>query len=243
MLRLQKLLADAGIASRRKAEQIILDGRVTVDGRKVTQLGEKADPEKNKILIDGKPLPMQEKVYILLNKPGDTITSTIDPHARDTVMSLVSDIKEKLKPVGRLDVDTEGLLLLTNDGELAHRLSHPRWGVEKVYHAEVQGRPNSAVLKQLREGIALEEGVTAPAKVKSLPQLRGRAILEITIHTGWNRQVRRMLQAVEHPVVSLKRVAYGPLQLGNLPRGKWRRLNPVEVNKLKKAVGLTTASK
>lgn len=235
MERLQKLLAAAAVASRRKAEELLRQGRVTVDGR-VAALGESADPEKNTILLDGRPLQFESKVYILLNKPRGPVTSLSDPQGRPVVMDLVRDVKEHPRPVGRLDADTEGLLLLTNDGELAYRLSHPRWGVEKVYLAEVKQKPNAAALRRLREGVQLEEGVTPPAQLRSLPRNRGPVVLEIVIHTGWRRQVRRMLEAVGCPVMSLRRVRFGPLQLGNLPRGKWRRLSPAEVQALKRAV-------
>jgi len=236
MERLQKLLAAAGVASRRKAERLILEGRVRVDGRVAARLGEKADPEKNEILVDGRPLRIEPKTYLLLNKPKGPITSLSDPFGRPVVMDLVSEVKASLRPVGRLDADSEGLLLLTNDGELAYRLTHPRWGVEKVYHAEVQGKPSGAALRRLREGIQLEEGITAPARVRPLPRKSGRPLLEVVIHTGWRRQVRRMLEAVGHQVVSLRRVQFGPLRLGNLPKGKWRRLNPAEIQALKRAV-------
>jgi 23S rRNA pseudouridine2605 synthase len=232
MLRLQKLLADAGIASRRKAEDIILAGRVKVDGRVVTRLGEKADPAQQTILVDGQPLKLQSKVYIILNKPVGPITSVADPFGRQVVMDLVREIPESVKPVGRLDADTEGLLLLTNDGPLAYRLTHARFGAEKVYHAEVQHSLSKSQLRQLREGIELEEGVTAPARAQMVPRTHGHPIVEIVIHTGWKRQIRRMLEALGQPVLRLKRVAFGPLQLGNLPVGKWRRLNPAEVKLL-----------
>jgi len=237
MERLQKLLAAAGIASRRKAELLILQGRVAMDGRTVTRLGEKADPLQSEITLDGRPLRFQHKVYILLNKPTGTITSLADPFRRPLVMDLVREVKENLRPVGRLDADTEGLLLLTNDGELAYRLTHPRWGVEKVYHAQVKGKPGAAALRRLRQGVELAEGITAPARVKILRAQTGTALVEMSIHTGWRRQVRRMLEAVGHPATSLRRVQFGPLRLGNLPRGKWRRLNPVEVEALRRAVG------
>jgi pseudouridine synthase len=215
---------------------LILDGRVSVDGRIIRRLGEKADPARNEIRVDGERLKLQHKVYVLLNKPRGPITSVTDPLRRQVVLDLVKDVKESLRPVGRLDADSEGLLLLTNDGELAYRLTHPRWGVEKVYHAALDKRPNSAALRKLREGVELEEGITAPAKAGMLVRAGGRPTLEIIIHTGWRRQVRRMLAAVGCKVVALQRVRFGPLQLGNLPKGKWRRLNPAEVNELWKAV-------
>ncbi len=235
MERLQKLLAAAGVASRRQAERLMLEGRVSVDGRVVTRLGEKADPDRNVIAVDGRPLRAQPKVYVLLHKPRGPVTSLRDPLGRPVVMDLVKEVKESLRPVGRLDADSEGLLLLTNDGALAYRLTHPRWEVEKVYQAEVKGRPNRATLLKLRRGVELEEGVTAPARVRLLPRKSGPVMVEITIHTGWRRQVRRMLEAVGHPAAKLRRVALGPLTLGNLPLGKWRRLTPVEVEALRRA--------
>lgn len=235
MLRLQKLLADAGIASRRKAEELILQGRVSVDGVVVTRLGEKADPASD-IRVDGIRIQPQSKAYIILNKPMGPITAMSDPQGRPVVTDLVKDVKQTVRPVGRLDADTEGLLILTNDGELAYRLTHARYGVEKVYHAEIQHALKKGELRKLREGVELEEGVTAPAKAWMLPKEHGRPTVEIVIYTGWKRQVRRMLEAIGHPVLSLKRVAVGPLRLGVLPIGKWRRLNPAETAALRAAV-------
>jgi pseudouridine synthase len=236
MERLQKLLAAGGIASRRKAERLILEGRVTVDGRRVTRLGEKADPLRSRILVDGTPLHLEPKTYVILNKPKGPITSLSDPLRRPVVMDLLKEVKANLRPAGRLDAATEGLLLLTNDGQLAYRLTHPRWGVEKVYHVEVQRRPNAAALRRLREGVSLEEGFTAPARVRMLIRKSGCPLVEMSLHTGWKRQVRRMLEAVGSPVASLRRVQFGPIRLGNLPPGKWRRLNPAEVEALWRAV-------
>jgi 23S rRNA pseudouridine2605 synthase len=235
MLRLQKLLADAGIASRRKAEELIVQGRVTVDGVVITRLGEKADPS-NDIRVDGEQIKPQPKAYILLNKPTGVLTTAWDPQDRPKVMDLLGDVKEAVRPVGRLDVDTEGLLLLTNDGELAYRLTHARYGVPKVYHAEIQHPLKKVELRKLREGIELDEGVTAPAHAGMLERTVGRPVVEIVIFTGWYRQVRRMLEAIGHPVIRLKRVAIGPIGLGTLPLGKWRRLNPAETATLRAAV-------
>jgi len=207
-----------------------------VDGKVITRLGTKADPNRQQITLDGRPLEFQRKTYIMLNKPAGPITSLSDPEGRPVVMTLLQEVKESLRPVGRLDAATEGLLLFTNDGALAYRLTHPRWGVEKIYQAEVQGRPNAATLRKLRAGIPLEEGVTAPALVRLLPRKTGRAIVELVIHTGWRQQVRRMLAAVDHPVVRLRRVQLGPLALGHLPPAKWRRLSPAEVAALWRAV-------
>jgi 23S rRNA pseudouridine2605 synthase len=207
-----------------------------VDGKVVTRPGTKADPNLQQIALDGRPLKFQRKTYLMLNKPAGPITSLSDPEGRPVVMALLQEVKEALRPVGRLDAATEGLLLFTNDGALAYRLTHPKWGVEKVYQAEVQGRPNAATLRRLRKGIPLEEGVTTAARVRLLPRKTGRAIVELVIHTGWRQQVRRMLAAVEHPVVRLRRVQLGPLALGHLPPAKWRRLNPGEVAALWRAV-------
>lgn len=236
MERLQKLLAAAGVASRRKAEELILAGRVAVDGKIVRQLGEKADPAQNVITVDGMPIRLEQHVYILLNKPKGAISAVSDPEGRPVVTDLVRDVKQTLRPVGRLDSATEGLLLLTNDGQLAYRLTHPRWGVEKFYLAEINGKLAKEELARLREGIKLDEGITAPARVQQVLRPGKPVLVEIVIHTGWYRQVRRMLEAVGHPAISLKRVQFGPIQLGNLPAGKWRRLNPTEVAALKNAV-------
>ncbi|GAW91013.1 pseudouridine synthase [Calderihabitans maritimus] len=234
MERLQKVLAKAGIASRRKSEELIKAGRVKVNGEVVTRLGTKVDPVADKIEVDGKPVPAGEpKIYIMLNKPRGYVTTVSDPQGRNTVMDLVKDVPQRIYPVGRLDYDTEGLLLLTNDGDLAYALTHPRHEVEKTYLALVQGHPGEKALERLRSGVLLEDGWTSPAKVRLLRREKGNTWLEIKIHEGRNRQVRRMCDAVGHRVLRLKRTAVADLYLGNLRVGRYRSLTTKEIRKLK----------
>jgi 23S rRNA pseudouridine2605 synthase len=240
--RLQKVIAQAGIASRRHAEQMIIDGRVRVNGKKVVELGTKVN-SKDVITVDGQKInfPKKKYEYYILHKPTGYITSAKDPQGRKTVMDLMRGVKVRVYPVGRLDYDTSGLLVLTNDGELAHRLMHPSFGVDKTYQVEVQGVISSKALVQLQQGIELEDGKTAPAQVRVISQ-KGQGTLqrlEITIHEGRNRQVRRMFEAVGFPVVNLKRLRFGPLQLDDeLKLGKYRNLTEKEIELLKKAVEL-----
>jgi 23S rRNA pseudouridine2605 synthase len=235
--RLQKALAHAGVASRRAAEELIAAGRVTVNGEVVREMGRRVLPT-DQIAVDGAPVEGPERrVYLALNKPVNYVSTVHDPEGRPTVRSLV-DVPERVYPVGRLDWDTEGLLLLTNDGELAHRLTHPRYAVEKEYHALVAGYPNQVVLGQLSRGVELEDGVTAPAQVRRLRQDGDGMWLAITIHEGRNRQVRRMLDAVRYPARRLVRVRIGPIELGRLPVGQWRELTPREVQALQRLTGL-----
>lgn len=232
--RLQKILSRAGVASRRAAEELIAAGRVTING-KVATLGESADPDADSIAVDGKPLPtVIERVAIALHKPSGYVTTTRDERGRRTVMELVPPIPG-LHPVGRLDYSTEGLLLLTNDGALTLAITHPRHEVEKTYLATVEGVPDQAALRTLREGVDLEDGRTAPAQAKLTRRVGGNAILSITVHEGRNRQVRRMLEAVGHPALRLTRVAIGPIRLGDLKTGHWRSLSPDEVEWLRSA--------
>lgn len=230
-IRLQKLLAQVGIGSRRVCDELIADGRVTVNDE-VADLGRRVDPEVDRITVDGVPVSVRPGlVHYLLNKPAGVVSTASDPEGRPTVVGLVP-AEPRVHPVGRLDADTEGLLLLTNDGDLTHRLTHPRYGVEKEYLAHVDGgalRPNQ--LRQLREGVALDDGVTAPARV-SQPS---PGLLRITIHEGRNRQVRRMCSAVGHPVLRLVRVRIGPLRDPDLPPGQWRPLRREELQALEAA--------
>ena len=242
--RLQKILSTAGVASRRLSEELILQGRVSVNGQTVTELGTKADPSVDEIKVDGRRIKTeQRKRYVLLNKPRGYITTRSDPEGRPTVMDLMKGIKEYIYPVGRLDYDSEGLLLLTNDGELAARLTHPRHEVEKVYEARVKGVPDDRALDRLARGVPIDGRRTAPAKIRaSEPFARGsgeQTIVEISIHEGRQRQVRKMFEAVGHPVVRLKRVRIGPLEDPDMPVGHWRELTPQEVSRLRKASGLT----
>jgi 23S rRNA pseudouridine2605 synthase len=230
--RLQKVLARAGYGSRRACEELIEDGRVTVDGE-VAELGRRVDARTQRLAVDGVPVSASpDLVYYLLNKPAGVVTTASDPQGRPTVVELVPD-EPRVFSVGRLDADTEGLLLLTNDGDLAHRLTHPSFGIEKEYLAEVEGRPSSGVVTRLRRGVELDDGITAPAKV-SLVDPRA---LRIAIHEGRNRQVRRMCEAVGHPVVRLVRTRIGPLVDRRLRPGEWRPLSAVEVQQLQATSG------
>jgi 23S rRNA pseudouridine2605 synthase len=237
--RLQKFLARAGVASRRHAKALIQDGRVRVNGQVVTHPGEKVQPKKDKVQVDGRVVqPPAAPVYLLLHKPAGVVTTASDPQGRQTVLDLLpSDLRaQRVYPVGRLDLDSEGLLLLTNDGEFALHLMHPRYGQEKEYHALVQGRPTPAALEMLRCGVLLpdEKRPTAPARVKFLRLGdEGTSWIAVTLHEGRKRQVRRMLAEVGHPVVRLIRVRVGPLRLGNLPPGRWRALTTEEVQRLR----------
>ncbi len=240
MDRLQKVLAQAGVASRRGAEELIVQGKVTVNGKPVTELGTKVDPEKDSISVDGKKIKRREpKLYLLLNKPAGYVTTLRDPQGRRKVTDLLKGIKTRVYPVGRLDYETEGLLLLTNDGELAYGLTHPKHGVEKTYLAQVVGVPDPKKMRLLREGVRLEDGVTAPAQVRRLAIIEGNALLELKIHEGRNRQVRRMCGAIGHPVIKLQRTGLGGLSLEGVALGAYRRLTEQEVagliNKLPKS--------
>jgi 23S rRNA pseudouridine2605 synthase len=224
-MRLNAYLARAGVASRRGADELIKAGRVRVNGeagRLNTFVA-----ANDTVELDGEPVSAQRVAYVLLNKPAGTVTTARDPQGRPTVVDLVG-IPERVVPVGRLDVDTTGALLLTNDGPLAHRLAHPRYGVEKTYEVEIDGEPDDAVLRRLATGIELEDGRTAPARVRSL----GASRIELTIHEGRNRQVKRMCEAVGHPVRRLHRAAYAGLTLEGLEPGQWRELEPSEVERL-----------
>ncbi|MGG3282459.1 pseudouridine synthase [Paenibacillus solani] len=234
MERLQKIMAQAGVASRRKCEELILEGKVQVNGETVTELGTKADPAQDVITVSGKPIKNEKKVYIMLNKPKGVITSASDPEGRKIVSDYLKGIKERVYPIGRLDYDTEGLLLLTNDGEFANLLSHPKYHVPKTYLATVKGVPHGTELDKLRQGIMLEDGMTSPAEVeyKDVDPDNKQSVISITIHEGRNRQVRRMFEAISHPVVRLKRISYGDLLLQNLKRGLYRHLTPNEINQL-----------
>jgi len=229
--RLQKVLARVGIGSRRVCEDLIAEGRVTVDGE-VAVLGRRVDVETALIELDGAPIGVRpDLVHYLLNKPAGVVTTADDPQGRPTVVGLVP-AEPRVFPVGRLDVDTEGLLLLTNDGELTHRLTHPSFGVEKEYVAELEGSPSRAALRRLREGVELDDGTTAPARAALLEP----SVVRLTVHEGRNRQVRRMCDAVGHPVVRLIRTRIGPLADRSLAPGAWRELTGDEVRSLQRAV-------
>jgi 23S rRNA pseudouridine2605 synthase len=229
-MRLAKYLAHAGVASRRAAETIIAARRVKVDGAVVTDPARDVDDTRS-VLVDGRPVHAggHERLVFALNKPKGVVSTASDPQGRPTVVELVPS-RERLYPVGRLDADTTGLILLTNDGELAHRLTHPSFEVPRTYRARVRNAPvKEPALRGLREGIELEDGLTAPARVRRL----GNDHVELTIHEGRKRQVRRMLEAVGHPVKALERVAFGPLRLGPLEPGDHRRLTSAELDRLR----------
>ncbi|MEY2458241.1 MAG: rRNA synthase [Acidimicrobiaceae bacterium] len=230
--RLQKILARAGLGSRRHCEELIESGSVTINGT-VATLGDKADAGTDQIEVDGVRIGTQPGlVYYLLNKPSGVVTTASDTHGRPIVTDLVP-VEPRVFPIGRLDQDTEGLLLLTNDGDLAQRLAHPRFGVEKEYLVEVDGSPTRGELRQLREGVELDDGLTAPAKLA----LVERTLVRITIHEGRKRQVRRMFDAIGHPVVRLVRTRIGPLADRSLAPGEWRALTVDEVRALERAAG------
>ena len=229
--RLQKVLARVGFGSRRVCEDLIADGLVTVNGE-VAELGRRVDPDRDRVEVDGVPVGVRpDLVHYLLNKPAGVVTTAADTHGRPTVLDLVPE-EPRVFPVGRLDMDTEGLLLLTNDGDLANRISHPSHGVEKEYLAEVATEPSRSALRTLREGVELEDGITAPAKVS----LVAPTLVKLVIHEGRNRQVRRMLDAVGHPVLRLMRTRIGPLRDQRLGPASWRPLTIEEVRELEQAV-------
>lgn len=235
-LRLQKILSQAGVASRRAAEKLIADGRVTVNGRTILTMGVKADPQKDDIRVDGRRVKAAARLrYILLYKPTGFVTTRSDPQRRRTVMDLLPGVREYVYPVGRLDYDSEGLLLLTNDGDLAARLTHPRHGVARTYEARVAGMPDRAALERLRNGIPLDGHRTLPADAVLLNEGRRDrdGVLRLTIREGRNRQVRRMCEAVGHPVQQLKRTKIGTVGDRKLKPGDWRELTPQEIAALK----------
>lgn len=234
MERLQKYMADCGVASRRKAEELILKGLVGVNGETVTELGTKIDPERDEITFKGRIIkPEKKKVYIMLNKPEGYVTTAKDQFGRPTVLDLIKDVKERLVPVGRLDYDTSGLLILTNDGDVVYKLTHPKNEINKVYEAKLFGVPDSNTINLFKNGITIDGKKTRPAKIELL-RVDGRfAWCNITIHEGRNRQVRKMCQAARHPVATLRRVAEGEIYLGDLQKGSWRYLTDKEIRYLK----------
>ena len=240
LVRLQKILSGAGVASRRAAEQLIQDGRVSVNGKTVRELGSKADPEADEIRVDDRRIKTAQPLrYYLLNKPAGYVTTRSDPERRPTVMDLLKGVREYIYPVGRLDYDSEGLLILTNDGDLAAKLTHPSHEVERVYEAQVLGVPDEHDLHRLATGVVIDGRKTAPAKVEMIgdPRRHGDVSrLRVTIHEGRTRQVRRMCDAIGHPVRTLRRVRIGPLTDDRLRPGTYRELTDVEVSRLKKAV-------
>ena len=233
MIRLQKFLAMANVASRRASEAIILEGRVKVNGCVVTELGTKVTLN-DKVEVDGEEVFVtKKKYYIMLNKPSGYVTTASDEMGRKTVLDLISDINDRLYPIGRLDKDTEGLLLLTNDGDFAYEVAHPKHNVEKVYHAFVSGVPGKIALSKLEKGVVIDGVKTKNAVVDVLEIGKNSSLVEIKIHEGRNRQIRKMFEAVGHKVIALQRVAVGRITLGNLPLGKWRHLTEAEIKILK----------
>jgi 23S rRNA pseudouridine2605 synthase len=232
--RLQKILAAAGLGSRRQCEELILTGRVAVDGHAVTALGTKADPKRQEIRVDGVPLPRPRLVYFMVNKPTGVVSTNSDPSGRPRVIDLVP-YPGRLFTVGRLDLSSEGLILVTNDGELANRLTHPRYGVEKTYQVEVAGALDRKELERLRKGVHLAEGFARVVSAKVKHQYKSSTQLEIVLNEGRNREIRRILARVGHKAMRLKRVALGPLRLAELPPGRVRALARDEVRKLKQA--------
>ena len=242
-MRLNKYLAAAGIGSRRKVEEYILSRRVKVNGEVVTDLGRTVEPGRDEVLLDEEPVIIQDKVYLVLNKPEGVITSARDEFGRPTVFDLLPPMKARVFPVGRLDADTSGLLLLTNDGDLAFKLTHPSWEVEKTYRVVVKGKIEGEAVRKLESGIWLAEGKTKPAKVRVIKAERERSVCEITITEGFNRQVRRMFAKVDLKVKHLVRRRVGPIELGELPIGKVRLLAPDEVEALRRSVRKTPSGK
>lgn len=234
MMRLQKYLAQSGVASRRNSEKLIADGHVTVNGLVVTEMGVQVDEDRDRICLDGQPVRLEtEKHYIMYNKPAGEVTTVSDPEGRATVMDRFENYPVRLFPVGRLDYDSEGLLLLTNDGDLMNDLLHPSREVMKTYLAKVSNRLTMEEIRRLRSGVMLDDRLTSPATVRVVREEAFDTVVLVSIHEGRYRQVRRMFEAVGHQVVTLKRVGFGPLELNDLPRGQWRKLTDAEVRKLK----------
>lgn len=237
-VRLQRFLAQAGVTSRRKAEELIVAGRVKVNGQVVTELGTKVDPDQDKVSLGGKRLLAERPIYLMLNKPRGYVTTLSDPEGRPTVMTFLKRAGARIFPVGRLDFNTEGLLLCTNDGDLAHALMHPKHGVAKTYEVKLQGLVGPEVVRRWQEGVLLDDGErTAPAEVRSIGNTGKNSWLEVTLHEGKNRQVHRTAEALGFAVLKLTRVGYGGLQLGDLKVGTTRPLTTDELERLRRAAG------
>lgn len=232
--RLQKYIARSGVTSRRKAEELITNGHVKVNGITVTELGTKIDTEKDIVTVDNKKISeVRQYIYIKLNKPEGFVTTVKDQFNRKTVLDLI-DIKERIYPIGRLDYNTSGLLLLTNDGELANKLMHPKYHIYKTYIAETDGRVSEESIEKLKNGVSIDDYRTAPAKVKLLKYIGNKTQIQISIYEGKNRQVRKMLDAVGHNVRTLKRISFGEIALGDLKTGSWKTLSNEEIKFLKR---------
>jgi len=237
-IRLQKFIAESGMASRRQAEDYIREGRVTVNRRRA-ELGQSVDPERDVVELDGDRVQAEKKVYVLLNKPPDVLCTAHDTHGRTTVMHCTKGVTARVFPVGRLDMDVTGVLLLTNDGELANRLIHPKYGVKKIYTAWVKGRVDEIALEQLREGVTLDDTEhTAPAEVSIADTAPGKTLLRLVLREGRKREVKRMCEAVGHRVINLRRTSFANLSANNLRVGEWRYLDAREVDSLKKLAGM-----
>jgi len=230
--RLQKVLARAGVGSRRRCEEYIRSGRVRVNGRTVTEMGLKVDPRRDTIIFDGKPVRSEQHIYLLLNKPVGYVSTVSDPQGRPIVTDLIPNIDKRIYPVGRLDLDSEGALLLTNDGRLTNRILHPRYGVAKTYQVTLAKRPSAAKLKQLEQGIVLDGAKTLPARIRFLRNRKNGILLEVILHEGKKRQIRKMFAAIGHRVLRLKRTAYGGLSLGTLRPGEYRSLSAKDLRKI-----------
>lgn len=234
--RLQKILSEMGVASRRQSEELIREGRVTVNGREA-HIGDKADPSRDHIKVDGRRVTLSaSRVYLMVNKPKNIVTTIDDPEGRATVMDLLKSKYPRLFPVGRLDYDAEGFLLLTNDGELAYRLSHPSFEVPRTYRVKVKGKPAPEEIRRLSRGISLTDGPTAPCRIAHLKETDENSWLEMTLHEGRNRQVKRMWEKMGYSVIKLVRVRFGGLSLGKLKPGEYRPLRPAEVEKLNRLI-------
>ena len=234
-MRLQKYMAASGVASRRASEKLIAEGHVAVNGVTVTEMGTQVDETRDRVTVDGKPIrPETDKHYLAYYKPLGEVTTSSDPEGRDTVMDKFRDYPVRLFPVGRLDFDSEGLLLLTNDGDLMQRLLHPSHEVPKIYLCKVSNQVTEEELRRLRAGVTLDDGrLTSPAEVRLIRREAFDSVVLVTIHEGRNRQVRRMFERIGHEVVALRRVGFGPIALGDLPRGQWRKLTDAEIRRLK----------
>ncbi len=239
-VRLQKFLADAGICSRRKAEELIKAGRVKVNGKLVREMGIKVVPGKNRVYVDERQVAVPKShTYIALNKPRGYLSTVRDPYGRPTVMDLIPKVRERLYPVGRLDFDSEGLVLMTDNGSLTYRLLHPSHKVPKRYLVTIRGRLSKKDISTLESGVEIDGKRTQPCKITTIGRTRGKSVVEVELKEGRKRQIRRMFEMIGHPVVRLKRIKIGPLELGNLGPGKWRHLTNEEVKALKEAAGLT----
>jgi 23S rRNA pseudouridine2605 synthase len=239
--RLQKIISQAGITSRRKAEELILQGRVEVNGKVVRTLGAKANPEKDHVKLNGRLLQLkQPKIYLMLNKPKGYVTTLQDPEGRPTVIELLKGVHQRVYPIGRLDYDAEGLLLFTNDGETAEHLMHPRYEIPRTYLVKVKGVLEDPEIKQLEIGVPLEDGMTAPCRIEKIRKTQENSWIELTMREGRNRQIKRMMEHAGHPVLKLKRILFAGLELASLETGEYRYLTEKEIQKIKKG-GRTTA--